>query len=104
MTLAEIKALVAAIDQESGHYESACQEGDSYTTWRERNLLPLMADDQHQEGWRFQIDRFTKDEDDEVARRIRAALDADDGVAYEYQVDYEQDTGYIHHIFACEGV
>ena len=34
---------------------------------------------------------------------IRAALEGQDDIAVEYLVDYE-DTGYIHHIFVCEGV
>ena len=29
---------------------------------------------------------------------------AQDDIAVEYLVDYERDTGYIHHIYVCEAV
>lgn len=103
MTLGEIKALVVGCDPNAGHYESAYQGGEAYTVWREIRRLDLMADDLHQSGWAFQIDRFTKAEDDAIAEAIAAALDAESAVAYRYEVDYERDSGYIHHIFDCEG-
>jgi len=101
--LGDIQALVISVDPLAGHYESACRGRDAYTVWREVRLLPRLADDEHEEGWVFQIDRFTKSESDDVERRLREALDADARVAYSYEVDYERDTGYIHHIFDCEG-
>ena len=104
MTLAEIQALVVGADPNSGHYESAYQGSAAYTVWRELRELPLMADDLHQGGWSFQIDRFTKTENDTTAAAIKAALDGEPRVAYEYIVDYEPDTRYIHHIFDCEGI
>ena len=50
------------------------------------------------------MDRFTKTEDESLAESIRRALEERDNIAVDYRVDYEQDTGYIHHIFDCEGV
>ena len=41
---------------------------------------------------------------DEVAERIECVLLEAQGVAYRYVVDYERDSGYIHHIFDCEGI
>ena len=102
MTLDEIRALVVSADAHAQHYESRATEED-YTTWRETGRLPYLADDQHLEGWRFQVDRFARDEHDPVAAALFAALDADDRVAVQHLVDYERDTGYIHHIFDCEG-
>ena len=103
MTLAEIKALVIACDPNAGHYESAYAGSDAYTVWRELHRLDLMADDLHQSGWAFQIDRFTRSEDDAIAQAFVAALDAEPAVAYSHLTDYERDSGYIHHIFDCEG-
>lgn len=103
MTLDEIKALVLSADAEAQHYESA-KKGAAYTVWREYQRLPMMADGQHQGGIRFQIDRFTKTENDAIAAAIEAALEASDRVAYTYLTDYEPDTRYIHHIFDCEGI
>lgn len=105
MTVEEIKAIVAALDADAGHYESAFRGGAAYTVWRELHPLPIMGDDRHAaEAWAFQIDRFTKSEGDATAMAIREALEANPRVAFHYDVDYEPDTGYIHHIFDCEGI
>lgn len=102
MTLGEIQELVTRADVNAGHYESASRDGSAYTVWREFRRLNLMRDDEHDEGWRFQIDRFTKREDDPVVDALFRVLDGDDRIAYEYLVDYEHDTRWIHHIFDCE--
>lgn len=102
MTLSEIKALVLAVDPNAQHYDSA-KKGPAYTVWRELRPLPFMADGRHQGGIGFQIDRFTKAEDDPIASALFAALDEDPRVAFEEVIDYESDTRYIHHIFDCEG-
>lgn len=102
MTLSDIQALVASVDPEARHYFST-GKGQPYTYWEETSRLPLMSDDVHQEAWRFTVHRFTKAEDDAVAAALFAALDADPGVAVAHNVDYEPDSGYIHHIFSCEG-
>lgn len=102
MTLDDIRELVVSADPAARHYESRWTEG-AYTTWTEYRRLAFTADDRHDEGWAFQVDRFTMDEDDDVAKRIFQVLDADERVAVEHMVEYENDTGYIHHIFDCEG-
>lgn len=75
----------------------------NYTVWREygRNTLPA---DNHSadRAMKVQVDRFTKLEDDPVAKAITSLLDSRDEVAFQYMVDYEPDTGYIHHIWDCE--
>lgn len=103
MTLSEIQALVVSCDREAAHYDSASPRKSGYTVWREVRGLGMMRDGGHAEGWAFQIDRFAKKENDEVAAAIYAALEEDDRVAFEYLVDYERDTGWVHHIFDCEG-
>lgn len=104
MTLEDIKNLVIAVDPDAGHYESAYRGTDAYTEWREKGTLPIMGDNRHAGGWRFQIDRFTKAEGDAIAAAIMIALEDRDDVAFEYIPDYEPDTGYIHHIYDCEGI
>ena len=105
MTLAEIKALVAAVDPLARHYASASRPGESYTVWRETRRLDTSADGGHaEEAWAFTVDRYTKSEADPVAAALFAALDGDDRVAVSHLVDYEPDTGYIHHIYDCEAI
>lgn len=103
MTLSEIQALVVSGDAQARHYDTRAH-GQAYTVWREYRRLDTIADDLHEEGWAFQVDRFTKAESDAVAEALFAALDADPRVAVDYKVDYEPDTGYIHHIFDCEAI
>lgn len=103
MTFDEIRALVVSVDPSAGHYESAHRPGQSYTVWQEIQRAGLRADNVMPcKSWRFQIDRYTKREDDPVPGRMEAALDACPAVAYDYQAAYEPDSGYIHHIFDCE--
>lgn len=105
MTLNQIKALVISVDPNAGRYDSAYTGTEAYTRWREIHPLPIKGENAHNvEAWSFQIDRFAKSENDAIAEAFRAALDAQPGIAFEYQVDYEPDTGYIHHIFDCEGI
>lgn len=105
MTVQDIKALVVAVDPDAGHYDSAHQGTEAYTVWRELRQLPVMGDDRHvTEAWAFQVDRFTKSEGDAIAAALRDALEDDPRVAFAYTVDYERDTGYIHHIYDCEGI
>lgn len=103
MTVDDIKTLVIAVDPNAAHYDSA-ERSAAYTVWRELQTLDTMADDAHQGGWSFQIDRYTKTENDTTAAALFAALEADPRVSFTYLVDYEPDTRYIHHIFDCEGI
>lgn len=103
MRLEEIRDLVLSADPKAQHYERAYGDA-SYTVWEETKRLSQTADDVHEKGWKFYVHRYALEEFDEIAKRIEAALDADARVAYRYTVDYEQDTGIIHHIFECEGI
>lgn len=102
MTLDQIKAIVLQGDPAASHYASTAR--GNYTVWREYARHPATADDVHLGGWRFQVDRFTKTENDAIAASIETALSDHPGVAYSYMVDFEPETGYIHHIFDCEAV
>ena len=104
MTVRDIEALVKAIDPAARHYASTDDHEDAYTIWYELRMLPFMGDGKHMGGIAFHIDRFTRFEADAMASAIYAGLEARDDVAFEYLVDYESDTGYIHHIFSCQGV
>lgn len=104
MTLEDIKTLVTSVDPTAGHYESAYRGGQAYTVWKEGPTLGFTADGKHQGAIKFYIDRFTKEEFDLIAPALFDALENDDRVAFTHLVDYEQDTGYIHHIFDCEGL
>ena len=105
MTVEEIKAIVVALDADAGHYESAHQGSEAYTVWRELHPLAIKGENRHAvEAWAFQIDRFAKAEGDAIAAAMRDALDDDPRVAFHYEVDFEPETGYIHHIFDCEGI
>lgn len=104
MTLSEIQALVVSVDPNAGHYESAYRDVEAYTVWFEARTLDLMGDNQHVGGIRFQIDRYTKTEGDTIAEAFEQALEARDDVAFMHITSFETDTGYIHHIFDCEGV
>lgn len=103
MTAEEIKAIVVAVDPAAQRYDSA-RKGPAYTTWRTGMTLGFMADGEHMGGVRFQIDRFTKDPNDPIAAALFDALEHNDRVAFSHTPDFEPDTGYIHHIFDCEGI
>lgn len=102
MTLSDIRDLLITADPAIRHYFSAETHRD-YSYWQETRQLPIMADDCHESGWRFYVHRFTRCEDDPVAQRIMETLDADPRTTVSHQVDYEPESGYIHHIFDCEG-
>lgn len=103
MTVKQIAALVGSVDPYARHYYNP-HDGTDYTKWQEYQRIGQAGDDHWGDGWKFQIDRYTKQEYDPTAEAIETALKNAEGVAYNYLVDYEQDSGYIHHIFDCEGV
>lgn len=100
MTLDEIRTLIVAVDENAGHYESSHRADEAYTVWFETRHDNIYADNRHLGGIYFQVDRFTKQEDDAVAAELLAAL-TDSDVCFRYIIDFEPDTGYIHHIFEC---
>ena len=102
MTLSDIRTMLVAVDPDIRHYFSTEKEKD-YTYWEETQRLGLTSDNRHDEGWIFYVHRFTRDEFDPVARALFFTLDADPRTAVIHRTDYEPDSGYIHHIFECQG-
>lgn len=106
MTLSEIQSTLAGIDPGIKHYFSAAG-GDAYSYWEETQRLPFTADDRHDPAdaaWRFYVHRYTKTEYDPVATALFTALDESTGIAVRWTVDFEPETGYIHHILECEAI
>lgn len=102
MTLQEFRDLLLTADPQAVHYKS--MKNVNYTRWQEFRDKALIADSVRKEKvWKIQVDRFTKDEYDPVVDLINSALDRDD-ISYEYLVDFEPETSYIHHIWDCEVV
>lgn len=102
MTLDEITAILVEVDPEIQHYFSMSDK-ESYSFWEERRRLPAAADGRHEEGWRFYVHHFTKTEGDPMAASFFHVLDENPRTAVRWEIDFEKDTGYIHHIFECEG-
>lgn len=104
MTLKQIQAFVASVDPQARHYFSR-EETVDFTRWHERRRLPVMGDGRHaEEAWAFQIDRFTRDENDPVYTAFVAALENNPRIFWSEETLFEEDTGYIHHVFICQGV
>lgn len=99
--LERLRKLLISIDPTVTKYEGNGK--DAYTVWTPYGEEVLFAGDSRAEiVVKVQVDRFTKIDNDQIAVALYQALDKENGVAFEYQQDYEQDTGYIHHIFDCE--
>ena len=103
MTIQEIKNLLTGVDPDAQRYEHDQAGNDAYTVWREITPLGFYGDGVEEGTIHFQVDRFTKTEDDTIAANLKSTLEGQDDIAVDYRVDYEQDTGYIHHIYDCEG-
>lgn len=102
MTVDEIRQLVVSAAPAAKHYHSP-KEGDSFTVWGEYERTGQSADDRHDFGWLFEIDHYTRDEDDPIPEKIEQALIDHPGVGYTYRVGYDPKYDYIRHIFDCEG-
>lgn len=104
MTPEYIRQLVVSIDPKADRYESEYRAGRAYTVWYDRGPLDCVGDGEYLGGIRFTIVRLTKTENDAVAAALFSALDALDNVAFDYRPDFDPQTGYIMHIFECEGI
>lgn len=101
MTLLELKNLLLTVGPPVSHYH-AHHQPDSYIVWAEYGGHNRTADNSIGErALRVQIDLFTRTEFDPDVEKINTLLDRDD-ISYEYLVDHEEDTGYIHHIWDAE--
>lgn len=104
MTVQRIKDLLTSIDPNVQRYDhDGAGTADAYTVWQEIRPVGFYGDGQEEGTIHFQVDRFTKTEDEETALALKALLESQDDIAMDYLVDYERDTGYIHHIYDCEG-
>ena len=102
MTVQQIKEMVLAIDPDAKHYYTS-KQGNAFTVWGEYERAGKGAEDRHNYGWRFEIDRYTRDEEDSMPDKIEQILIDHPGVAYTYQVYYDHTARYIVHVFDCEG-
>lgn len=102
MTVQDIKNMVLSVDPKAKHYFSD-KKGDAFTVWGEYQRAGQGAEDRHDYGWKFEIDRYTRDEEDTVPDMIEKILIDHPGVAYTYQVYYDHTARYIVHVFDCEG-
>lgn len=101
MTLEQIRAFLVAVDPDIKHYFTMSDDG-AYSYWEETSRLPFTADGRHQDGWRFYVHRFTRQEGDQMALALFNALDADFRIAVRWTIGFDKESGYIHHIFECE--
>lgn len=99
-----IKARLVKIDPTVQKFTSTHRSEPAYTVWHPIRPIGIHANGARLPGWSFQIDRYTKQDPDEIAAEILKTLEADNRVAVDYLLDYEDDTGYFHHIFDCEVV
>ena len=79
MTVREIAVLVGQMDPKAKHYETA-SDGANYTKWQEYEYIGQPADDEYGDGWKFQIDRYTKEEYDELMKKLIAESDVPEGI------------------------
>ena len=103
MTLPEFRDLLLTVCPQVFHYEAAKAESD-YIVWHEAGTLSLMGDGESAEsGTRIAVDFFTKDEYSPVQARLELVLgDHDEICLTDYAIDFEKDTGLIHHAMTCE--
>ncbi len=99
-----VKDILLSIDPDAEKYKSTHRTEPAYTVWHPIRPIGIHANGRIGPGWSFQVDRYTKQDHDEIAARIFKAFDSDDRIAVSYILDYEDDTGYFHHIFDCEAV
>lgn len=102
MTVQDIKTMVLSVDPDAKHYYTS-KQGNAFTVWGEYERAVQGADDRHDYGWKFEIDRYTRDEEDSMPNQIEQMLIDHPGVSYTYQVFYDHTAGYIRHVFDCEG-
>lgn len=103
MTIAEIREVVLQADPLATRYTSTARDRD-YTTWHEFHRIPLEGSDlDRDDGWMFQVDRFTKTEDDPMVDTIWRVLNAHPGIGVEHRV-VPDPNGWIHHVFQCRGL
>ena len=103
MMLDEFAALLITADPSATKWKGAGT--GNYTVWRPYETGGLIADGMIVESRiKIQLDRYTKSDVDPVVTAIAEVLAGDDDISFKYFTEFEQDTGYIHHIWDCEVV
>ena len=106
MTLGDIRTLLVSADPNIRHYFSMHGSEGPYSYWEETRRLPFVGDDTHpaaEQAWRFYVHRYTKTENDNIAAAIFSTLDGDPRTTVRWTTDFDRDSGFIHHVFECEG-
>lgn len=97
--VAVMQAIETATGLRTAHYE-AHKKSDRYIVWAEDGEGESLDADNHKEIQTITgtIDFFSKTENDVVVSQIQTVLNSFDDVAWSLNsVQYEEDTGFIHH-------
>ena len=101
MTQAELKQFLLTLDAnlKKFHWNGS---GEDYTIWAPHNPQTEMSDDLPEDVlYTVTIHRFTKNPNDGLIDQIQAGLDDAYVASGDVLTDFEQDTGYFHHILDC---
>ena len=103
MTLTEFYNLIKAVDADLSAYSGPGT--GNYTVYHPYEIGGLRADGRIVEArLKVQVDRYTRLSTDATVDVITAALESSDDIAFRHLVEFEPNTGYIHHIWDCEVV
>ena len=97
-----LKAALNACGVPVFHLEAAKSE-NRYIVWREVREKTLRANGKV--AIRISviaIDYFTKEEYDDLPKKIESAIDSIGAAHSDAEIDYESDTGYSHYAWTCE--
>ena len=102
MQLTDFRDILLTADSAATKWKSAST--GNYTVWYPFMPIVVMADgDVAEDGWRIQVDRFTKNPDDLMIDDITSALRGNNEIAITVEtITFEPDTGYFHFIWICE--
>ena len=96
--LDRVRDALLSVTENVGHYE-AMEQADKYCVWAEGREAGNIQSDNKKEGQTIEgtIDYFTKDDDDAAPDAFQSAFNAA-GFAWTLnQVQYEEETRYIHY-------
>lgn len=103
MTLDNFRDLLITADPTATKWKGAGT--GNYTVYHPYEIGGLRADGRIVESkLKVQVDRYTRLSTDATVDAITAALDSSDDIAFRHFTEFEQDTGYIRHIWDCEVV
>lgn len=103
MMLDEFAALLITADPGATKWKGAGT--GNYTVYHPYEIGGLRADGRIVESrLKVQVDRYTRLDLDPIVESLGAAFESTDDIACRHLVEFEPDTGYIHHIWDCEVV